>query len=187
MARILQIRRGTTAQNDNFTGLAGEITMDTETKTLRVHDGETLGGVTLARADAIADASFDITTVSDDFWTALFARMGATTPTLMSSRELPIPSGVSSTYTFNTTRTPIFARAMLVCSADDAGYTAGDTVAAFGIGTRTNPAPNVRQSDDGVTVQLVIGSEAFWVSNPQDGTSTPITPTAWRMKYLVYC
>ena len=187
MARILQIRRGTTAQNDNFTGLAGEITMDTETKTLRVHDGETLGGVTLARADAIANASFDITTVSDDFWNALFDRMGVTAPTLISSREMPIPTGVSSTYTFNTTSTPIFSCAVLVCRADDAGYCAGDTVSAFGIGTRANPAPNTRQTNDGITVQLIIGNDAFWVSNPQDGMSTPITANAWRIKYLVYC
>ncbi len=43
MARVLQIRRGTTAQNDNFTGLSGELSFDTETKTLRVHDGTRLG------------------------------------------------------------------------------------------------------------------------------------------------
>ena len=44
MTRVLQIRRGTTEQNDNFTGMIGEITMDTDAKTLRVHDGETQGG-----------------------------------------------------------------------------------------------------------------------------------------------
>ena len=54
MTRILQIRRGTSAQNDNFTGMAGEITMDTTNKTVRIHDGETLGGIALARADEVA-------------------------------------------------------------------------------------------------------------------------------------
>ena len=71
MTRILQIRRGSAAQNDNFTGLSGEITMDTTNKTLRVHDGETLGGFALARADETPSA-FDINSVSADFWTALF-------------------------------------------------------------------------------------------------------------------
>lgn len=42
--RKLRIKRGTTAQNDAYTGLSGEITLDTETNTLRVHDGETQGG-----------------------------------------------------------------------------------------------------------------------------------------------
>lgn len=53
MARQIQIRRGTTLENDNFTGAVGEITMDTDAKTLRVHDGETVGGVALARASDI--------------------------------------------------------------------------------------------------------------------------------------
>lgn len=42
--RILQIYRGTTAQNNAFTGAQGEITMDTTRKELRVHDGSTVGG-----------------------------------------------------------------------------------------------------------------------------------------------
>lgn len=42
--RTLQIYRGTTAQNDAYTGLAGELTMDTTTNELRVHDGSTAGG-----------------------------------------------------------------------------------------------------------------------------------------------
>ena len=37
-------RRGTTAQNDEFTGAEGEIVVDTERHELRVHDGVTQGG-----------------------------------------------------------------------------------------------------------------------------------------------
>ncbi len=55
MARQIQIRRGTTLENDNFTGAIGEITMDTDAKTLRVHDGETPGGVALAKESEILD------------------------------------------------------------------------------------------------------------------------------------
>lgn len=57
MARQIQIRRGTTLENDNFTGAIGEITMDTDAKTLRVHDGETPGGVALAKESEIPDIS----------------------------------------------------------------------------------------------------------------------------------
>ena len=42
--RTLQIYRGTTAQNDAYTGSAGELTMDTTTNELRLHDGSTAGG-----------------------------------------------------------------------------------------------------------------------------------------------
>mgnify|MGYP001407395402 CR=1 FL=1 len=44
MPTTLQFRRGTQAQNNSFTGAAGEITFDVTNKTLRVHDGATAGG-----------------------------------------------------------------------------------------------------------------------------------------------
>lgn len=44
MARKLKPRRGTTAQNNAFTGEQGEITLDTTKNTIIVHDGSTLGG-----------------------------------------------------------------------------------------------------------------------------------------------
>ena len=47
MPTTLQFRRGTTAQNNAFTGSAGEISVDTDLDTLVVHDGTTAGGHTL--------------------------------------------------------------------------------------------------------------------------------------------
>lgn len=48
MAIQLQLRRGTTAENDAFTGAVAEVTVDTDTHELRVHDGSTAGGFTVA-------------------------------------------------------------------------------------------------------------------------------------------
>ena len=42
------LRRGNTTQNDNYTGVFGEVTVDTEAKTLRIHDGTTVGGTTVS-------------------------------------------------------------------------------------------------------------------------------------------
>ena len=53
MSRQIQIRRGSAAENDAFTGVIGEITMDTTNKTLRVHDGTTAGGTKLAKQSEI--------------------------------------------------------------------------------------------------------------------------------------
>ena len=44
MAKRLQLRRGTTTENNAFKGALGELTYDTEKKQLRVHDGITVGG-----------------------------------------------------------------------------------------------------------------------------------------------
>ena len=44
MAGRLQLRRGTTLQNEAFTGAVGEPTLDTETGLIHIHDGQTQGG-----------------------------------------------------------------------------------------------------------------------------------------------
>jgi hypothetical protein len=48
MATQVQFRRGTTTQNNAFTGAVGELTYDTDVKTLRIHDGVTAGGGSIA-------------------------------------------------------------------------------------------------------------------------------------------
>ena len=52
MATRVRLRRGTTEQTAAFTGVEGEITIDTTKKTVVVHDGTTVGGNDLLRADA---------------------------------------------------------------------------------------------------------------------------------------
>lgn len=187
MARVLQIRRGNASQNDNFTGMVGEITMDTDAKTLRVHDGETLGGFALARAGDGGGGDFDIGSVSDEFWTALFARMSSRVPEMLTSPEIAITNTSGQEYIFDTMRTPIFANVVLRCKSAECGYSAGDTVASFGIGARTNPAPMTYVSTDGLHCVQMVGGEAFWVSHHDTGITTKITPENWRAIFRVYC
>ena len=49
MPTTLQFRRGTASQNNAFTGSVGELSIDTESDTIRVHDGSTAGGFTLTQ------------------------------------------------------------------------------------------------------------------------------------------
>jgi hypothetical protein len=53
MAYAIQRRRGTATEHNSFTGLAGEITIDTTNNTVRVHDGSTQGGHRLAKFSEI--------------------------------------------------------------------------------------------------------------------------------------
>ena len=53
MAKQVQFRRGTAAENDAFTGAVGEITVDTTNKQIRVHDGSTAGGTSALAGSAI--------------------------------------------------------------------------------------------------------------------------------------
>jgi hypothetical protein len=54
MATAIQRRRGTTSQHSTFTGLAGEITIDTDKNTVVVHDGSQAGGYPLAKSSEVA-------------------------------------------------------------------------------------------------------------------------------------
>lgn len=70
MARQLQLRRGTTAENDAFTGAEGEITVDTQRKELRIHDGQTPGGmrtITLNPGDIPPDNGVDYIVESNHY------------------------------------------------------------------------------------------------------------------------
>ena len=48
MAIQIQLRQGTATEHNTFKGAVGEVTVDTTNKTLRVHDGSTVGGTRLA-------------------------------------------------------------------------------------------------------------------------------------------
>ena len=77
MAKVIQIRRGTATEHEKFTGMIGEITMDTTNNTLRLHDGKTLGGFPLAHTGGATNPqeSFDINTVPDTFWESIVTRL----------------------------------------------------------------------------------------------------------------
>jgi hypothetical protein len=55
MAKTLQLRRGDSAYAAAFTGAEGELLVDTQTKTIRVQDGSTIGGTPLARMSDLAE------------------------------------------------------------------------------------------------------------------------------------
>ena len=59
MPTVLQFRRGTTTQNNSFTGTAGELSVDTTLDTLRVHDGSTAGGFALLKETGISNLTLN--------------------------------------------------------------------------------------------------------------------------------
>lgn len=54
MPTQVQFRRGTTAQNNNFVGAAGEISVDLDRMVLRVHDGQLAGGIAMVAENGTA-------------------------------------------------------------------------------------------------------------------------------------
>jgi hypothetical protein len=76
MPTTVQFRRGTTSQNNSFTGAAGEITINTTKKTAVVHDGSSAGGSTLISENdegywsAVANTDIDSAIENVDSWSA---------------------------------------------------------------------------------------------------------------------
>jgi len=90
MPTKLQLRRGTSAQNDSFTGANGEISYDVTNKTLRVHDGLTAGGYKLAR-DSERDDNLSVANA-----TILFNdRMQVSNTTLLVNDRLQVANAVA--------------------------------------------------------------------------------------------
>ena len=58
MSKAIQRRRGTTAEHADFTGLVGELTVDTTKNTVVVHDGVTAGGHPLAKENHNHDTTY---------------------------------------------------------------------------------------------------------------------------------
>ena len=56
MPTQVQFRRGSASQNNTYTGAAGELTIDTSTWDIRVHDGITPGGYSISGAASTATA-----------------------------------------------------------------------------------------------------------------------------------
>lgn len=75
MATQLKLRRGTTAQHSTFTGAAGEITVDTDKKTVVVHDGVTAGGKPLLKAEQVS--AFGLTLLDDPDADTMRSTLGA--------------------------------------------------------------------------------------------------------------
>ena len=118
MATQVQFRRGTTGEHSGFTGAVGEVTVDTQKKTVCIHDASTLGGFPLLLEDGsnsslslgslsscalkfAGDSNTGIMSPGPDqisLVTGGFARL-----TIDSSGVVTIPGNVTINGTFNVT------------------------------------------------------------------------------------
>ena len=63
MATQVQFRRGTTGEHSAFRGAVGEVTVDTEKKTVCIHDAATAGGFPLLKEDG-TNSNFSLGSLS---------------------------------------------------------------------------------------------------------------------------
>jgi hypothetical protein len=146
----VKLRRGTTAQHAGFTGAEGEVTVDTDLDTLRVHDGSTAGGVRLAKHSELgAGGGGTVTSVGSG--------TGLTGGPITTSGTLSIDSGgVGTTELADDAITPA------KISSTETLLNVNDTQGTIGLGILANSSsssPKVNM-DGGVRVGNVAPSVA---------------------------
>ena len=111
MATQIQLRRGNTAQTATFTGAVAEVTVDTDKKTIVVHDGSTSGGIPLALESSLSANSTSVI--------AAFAKANAA--------NVLAQAGSTLANTANTTADAAFAKANSANVLAQAGSTLANT------------------------------------------------------------
>lgn len=138
MATQLQLRRGTTAENNAFTGGAGEVTVDTQTHALRVHDGSTLGGF---QVDTVV--FFQRPTVDNNYtwvrkyasgWVEQGGKIQINGPISSSNKRISFPVTMANTN--------YFAIAAADANVDFVVYVGWQAVDGMSIGTKSDASTN---------------------------------------------
>ncbi len=144
MPTVLQFRRGTTAQNNSFTGTAGELSVDTTLDTVRVHDGSTAGGFELTQ-NAAAQTLTNKTLTSPVINTAT----AGTSFTLLAQGELRLGDSDSSNYV--ALRSPGTVSSNLTFTLPSADGTSGQALVTDASGNLSFAAAGATVSQDNST------------------------------------
>ena len=145
MSFAFQRRRGTTAQHASFTGLLGELTVDTDKDTVVVHDGSTAGGFPLARAAGGSLADTTIRGIEEDINVVASAATGTINFDVSTASIWYYTSNATANHTLN------FRYSSSVTL--DTALPVGDTITLVWLNTNGSTAyyPNTIQID-GTTV-----------------------------------
>lgn len=106
MPTQVQFRRGNTAQNNAFTGASGELSVDTQLKTLRVHDGSTAGGealVNLSGAQTLTNKTLTTPTINGGSIQADLLGNATSATKLATARSIVLNGDLSGSVAFDGT------------------------------------------------------------------------------------
>ena len=137
MAIQVQLRRGTAAQNNAFTGAIGEVSFDTTNNQLRVHDGSTAGGFKIGTGDfptgtanvALGNTALDSLDGSSPGGNNVAVGHNALTANTTASNNVAVGSGALATSTTATDNTAVGFQALTANTSGADNVAVGDEAA----------------------------------------------------------
>jgi hypothetical protein len=140
MATAVQQRRGTATEHDDgagFTGLEGEITVDTTNDTIRVHDNSTKGGHRLAKYSELSTVASPISPTDAGTDTTMFPLLsGDATGTLSAKTDADGLTYNASSKTLTTTN--IVATSISGTASNATVASSANTIVTYQTGTGDN-------------------------------------------------
>jgi hypothetical protein len=159
MPTVVQFRRGTTSQNNAFTGALGELSIDTQLDTIRVHDGSTAGGFELVQKAATQTLTNKTINLTSNTLSATLAQLN----TAISDADVSTIDG-TETLTNKTLASPVVTTQL---TSTTASFTLLDTPTTINFGAAASSL-NIGNTSAGVANTLNLATAA---------TSTGITKT----------
>jgi hypothetical protein len=154
MSTQVQFRRGTTTQNNAFTGAQGELSVDTDLKTIRLHDGTTAGGGSTMLNNVSAQTALNKTFSTGSAWqgNAVALAYGGTGSALTAAAGA-VPYSTSSGLALNS---PGTSGQILVSGGTGAPTWVAGSSLSVGTATLATTATNIAGGSAG---QLIIQSD----------------------------
>ena len=154
MSTQVQFRRGTTTQNNAFTGAQGELSVDTDLKTIRLHDGTTAGGGSTMLNNISNQTALNKTFSTGSVWqgNAVALAYGGTGSALTASAGA-VPYSTSSGLALNS---PGTSGQILVSGGTSAPTWVAASSISAGTATLATTATNIAGGSAG---QLIIQSD----------------------------
>ena len=174
MATQVQFRRGSTSEHSSFTGAVGEVTVDTDLDTIRVHDGSIAGGVRIAKFSEL-NSPF---TLSDSSSNTISVTPGDSDITLKGNGITTSVAGNSVTFALDNV-----VNLTNISSLDSTGVTINDNLLITGV-IKAEGSSSI-QIEDGLNISGATFSAGAISSNAGiSGTTisgTTVTGTAFTM------
>ena len=176
MATQVQFRRGSTSEHSSFTGAVGEVTVDTDLDTIRVHDGSIAGGVRIAKFSEINNPF----TLSDSASNTISVTPGDSDITLKGNGTGITPTVAGNSVTFALDSSVSLTN---ISSSDSTGVTINDNLLITGV-IKAEGSTSI-QIEDGLNISGATFSAGAISSNAGiSGTTisgTTVTGTAFTM------